>query len=61
MYSGELDDLAGLNPCSNGIWSLTCEFLDQTWINLYCLNPCSNGIWSLTIVVLDSTSFIYLS
>ena len=36
-----------LNPCSNGIWSLT-------WLQSYGrrglrrLNPCSNGIWSLT-------------
>ena len=38
---------AGLNPCSNGIWSLT----KQTMFNsehCMCLNPCSNGIWSLT-------------
>ena len=39
--------LASLNPCSNGIWSLTYSsyrfegFTDS-------LNPCSNGIWSLT-------------
>ena len=39
----------GLNPCSNGIWSLT------SWGSCCCsdspegLNPCSNGIWSLTI------------
>ena len=38
-----------LNPCSNGIWSLTVVVnhnSDGTW----CLNPCSNGIWSLTVV-----------
>ena len=37
----------GLNPCSNGIWSLTCRC--QACRNRACrLNPCSNGIWSLT-------------
>ena len=40
--------LTGLNPCSNGIWSLTRvhghvpQASDR-------LNPCSNGIWSLTV------------
>ena len=39
----------GLNPCSNGICSLTrnleiCEEILQNG-----LNPCSNGICSLTI------------
>ena len=36
-----------LNPCSNGIWSLTGFF----WVfrpAFWGLNPCSNGIWSLT-------------
>ena len=37
-----------LNPCSNGIWSLTLiEFSEE--ISRPSLNPCSNGIWSLTI------------
>ena len=37
----------GLNPCSNGIWSLTSS---PTLLKNYMigLNPCSNGIWSLT-------------
>ena len=36
-----------LNPCSNGIWSLTTfvAFRDPDGLSL---NPCSNGIWSLT-------------
>ena len=37
---------AGLNPCSNGIWSLTNLVLKL--LPLLGLNPCSNGIWSLT-------------
>ena len=36
-----------LNPCSNGIWSLTLSAA-SAFIILQCLNPCSNGIWSLT-------------
>ena len=42
-----------LNPCSNGIWSLT-------WIRallgekIWRLNPCSNGIWSLTDLLISS-------
>ena len=36
-----------LNPCSNGIWSLTYCLLKNTIIEV-SLNPCSNGIWSLT-------------
>ena len=36
-----------LNPCSNGIWSLTVTKASD--VNpIMCLNPCSNGIWSLT-------------
>ena len=37
-----------LNPCSNGIWSLTfdCSLERSDWSSL---NPCSNGIWSLTL------------
>ena len=38
---------ASLNPCSNGIWSLTKMFLDLS-VSSWRLNPCSNGIWSLT-------------
>ena len=37
----------GLNPCSNGIWSLTDKEVSMLGIWLG-LNPCSNGIWSLT-------------
>ena len=39
-----------LNPCSNGIWSLTGDIADA-YFAFACLNPCSNGIWSLTIVL----------
>ena len=39
----------GLNPCSNGIWSLTCGQSASIGIDTPCLNPCSNGIWSLTV------------
>ena len=38
---------SGLNPCSNGIWSLTRAGTCSACI-LRSLNPCSNGIWSLT-------------
>ena len=37
----------GLNPCSNGIWSLTTKD-DDKGVGGLRLNPCSNGIWSLT-------------
>ena len=40
--------VAGLNPCSNGIWSLTQEPCFRSRSQAPCLNPCSNGIWSLT-------------
>ena len=36
-----------LNPCSNGIWSLTEDAGDLV-PETGSLNPCSNGIWSLT-------------
>ena len=36
-----------LNPCSNGIWSLTSTQHIPVKI-VVSLNPCSNGIWSLT-------------
>ena len=36
-----------LNPCSNGIWSLTGAE-EKKEKEFQCLNPCSNGIWSLT-------------
>ena len=38
----------GLNPCSNGICSLTKDFFIITDVNRTSLNPCSNGICSLT-------------
>ena len=39
--------MKSLNPCSNGIWSLTeTQKIDQSLQG--SLNPCSNGIWSLT-------------
>ena len=46
--------LTGLNPCSNGIWSLTYS---STGANLRALglNPCSNGIWSLTAPLFGQT------
>ena len=37
-----------LNPCSNGIWSLTKYITVQFAVSSPSLNPCSNGIWSLT-------------
>ena len=36
-----------LNPCSNGIWSLTKRNRISD-LRFFSLNPCSNGIWSLT-------------
>ena len=36
-----------LNPCSNGIWSLT-NYNSYRRLTHHRLNPCSNGIWSLT-------------
>ena len=39
----------GLNPCSNGIWSLTTILELHKGDRIMCLNPCSNGIWSLTL------------
>ena len=44
----ELADVFSLNPCSNGIWSLTIELPIKNFL-LRSLNPCSNGIWSLTV------------
>ena len=46
--SYSVQQLLRLNPCSNGIWSLTvaCRTLKQSQSGL---NPCSNGIWSLTV------------
>ena len=38
----------GLNPCSNGIWSLTNVGSFPYTFGVVSLNPCSNGIWSLT-------------
>ena len=37
-----------LNPCSNGICSLTWTKLVSTQNGMLSLNPCSNGICSLT-------------
>ena len=37
-----------LNPCSNGIWSLT-RYYGKRIEDYVSLNPCSNGIWSLTV------------
>ena len=40
--------LISLNPCSNGIWSLTL-LIGIARLSVSSLNPCSNGIWSLTM------------
>ena len=42
-----------LNPCSNGIWSLTGMSIPVS-IGSMGLNPCSNGIWSLTLEALKA-------
>ena len=47
--STNLLKVIGLNPCSNGIWSLTTRKSFESIENI-SLNPCSNGIWSLTPV-----------
>ena len=47
LFCPTLQHLRCLNPCSNGIWSLTLSAA-SAFIILQCLNPCSNGIWSLT-------------
>ncbi len=39
---------SSLNPCSNGICSLTWKTAFQPLNNSLSLNPCSNGICSLT-------------
>ena len=39
----------GLNPCSNGICSLTGWSMQQKAATRAGLNPCSNGICSLTL------------
>ena len=45
----------GLNPCSNGIWSLTFAVTRPQSDSCPSLNPCSNGIWSLTQFGVDRT------
>ena len=47
-----LNQECGLNPCSNGIWSLTTVVEDELKDATSRLNPCSNGIWSLTLMQL---------
>ena len=47
-----------LNPCSNGIWSLTLLSLSLMVIWINGLNPCSNGIWSLTYAHPDTPAQI---
>ena len=47
IFSTELNCL---NPCSNGIWSLT-NVGGTVCILAGGLNPCSNGIWSLTCIL----------
>ena len=46
VYLGKVDK--GLNPCSNGICSLTWRGVQGICKTKFCLNPCSNGICSLT-------------
>ncbi len=46
--AGEDMGLERLNPCSNGICSLTTLDLGGITIKELSLNPCSNGICSLT-------------
>ena len=41
---------ACLNPCFNGICSLTQETVDGWAQRPICLNPCFNGICSLTVL-----------
>ena len=50
LVQKEFDDtqVLGLNPCSNGIWSLTQSVRTPSGLVRQSLNPCSNGIWSLT-------------
>ena len=50
-----ISNFAGLNPCSNGICSLTDRITDFEVITIKGLNPCSNGICSLTIRTEAST------
>ena len=45
---GYVASISSLNPCSNGIWSLTVTLSAMKPVVQMCLNPCSNGIWSLT-------------
>ncbi len=55
---GEVQDLKRakrLNPCCNGIWSLTEEFENWNISKGSSLNPCCNGIWSLTFNFYPST------
>ena len=44
----KISDAFCLNPCSNGIWSLTLQGVPSYGDVSNGLNPCSNGIWSLT-------------
>ena len=43
----DVEETESLNPCSNGIWSLTVK-AHRLYRCQFRLNPCSNGIWSLT-------------
>ena len=47
-YKDVLHSVLSLNPCSNGIWSLTGDGDGDCAEVPSGLNPCSNGIWSLT-------------
>ena len=44
----------GLNPCSNGRWSLRRRIFNEL-ASLTRLNPCSNGRWSLRLNLLHGS------
>ena len=46
----EVVSITCLNPCFNGIWSLTPFLLNPISQTQFCLNPCFNGRWSLTLI-----------
>ena len=54
MYSVRLQLLKScLNPCSNGICSVSAPYRQRNSINFKSLNPCSNGICSVRTSVFD--------
>ena len=50
LTAEEVKNIQRLNPCSNGICSLTMTAEDGSISPADGLNPCSNGICSLTIM-----------